>query len=85
MTQKFVVFVKSFTAMSCHIGTGMGNLCKFVEDFVALLGAITDRMDVKTRLWFELENKQLARQVFNKNIKHKINGLWTFGVVLYRY
>ena len=52
--------------MSCHIGSGMPNLCKFDEDFVALLGEMADKMGVKTRLWFELENKQWARQVFNK-------------------
>ena len=33
--------------MSCHIGTGMPNLCKFDEDFVALLGEMADKMGVK--------------------------------------
>ena len=61
MTYEFVVIVNS-----CHIGAGMPNLCKFDEDFVALLGETADIMGVKTRLWFELENNQWARQVFNK-------------------
>ena len=58
MIPKFVVFIKVLLRISCHIGSGMRNLCKFVEDFVALFGAVTDKMGVKTRLWFELENKQ---------------------------
>ena len=44
--------------MSCHIVSGMPNLCKFVENFVALLGEMADKMGIKTLQWFELENKQ---------------------------
>ena len=58
----------------------MPNLCKFDEDFVALLGEMADKMGVKTRLWFELENKQWARHVFNKKLKRKIYGLRTFTI-----
>ena len=76
----FCSLCQSFTVTPSHIGSGMLNLCKFVEDFVALLGAMTDKMGVKTRLGFELENKQWARQVFNKKYKRKIYGLRTFTI-----
>ena len=52
--------------MSCHICTGMPNLCKFDEDFVALLSEMADKMVYKTRLWLDLENKQWTGPVFNK-------------------
>ena len=48
-------------------------------------------MGVKTRLWSELEHKQLAGKGFtkNKSAKFIVYELWverssTFGVVLYR-
>ena len=56
MTYGFVVFFNFFNVMSCHIGSGMPDLCKFDEDFVALLGEMADKMGVKTRLWFEWES-----------------------------
>ena len=43
MTYEFVIFVNFFAVMSCHIGSGMPNLCKFDEEFVALLGEMADK------------------------------------------
>ena len=36
----------------------MPHLLNFVEESVAVLGAITDKMGVKTFLWSKLEHKQ---------------------------
>ena len=58
MTYDICSLCQFFTVMSCHIGSGMPNLCKFDEDFVALLGEMADKIGVKTLLWFELESKQ---------------------------
>ena len=54
MTPNFVVVV----SVCCHIGSGMPYTCIFVEDTVALLGAMADKMGVKTCLWSELEHMQ---------------------------
>ena len=42
MTPNFVVVVSVLLPICCHIGWGMPYLCIFVEEGVALLGAITD-------------------------------------------
>lgn len=46
----FVVFVNVLRQLSCHIGSGMPNLYKIVEEFVALLGAMMYKMRLKTSL-----------------------------------
>ena len=43
MTPNFVVFVSVLLLICCHIGWGNAYLCIFVEEFVMLLGAITDK------------------------------------------
>ena len=43
MTHSFVVDVNVLLPIGCHIGSGMPNLGIFVEDIVALLGAMTDK------------------------------------------
>ena len=42
MTHNFVVVVNVLLSICLHIGSGMPNLRIFVEDIVALLGAMTD-------------------------------------------
>ena len=44
MTPNVVVFVSDLLPIWCHIGWGMSYLCIFVEEVVALLGAITDKL-----------------------------------------
>ena len=58
MTPNFVVVVSVLLPISCHIGSGMPYTYIFVEDTVALLGAMADKMGVKTCLWSELEHMQ---------------------------
>ena len=53
MTHNFEV-VSVLLPICCHIGSGMPYMCIFVEDAVALLGA----MGVNTCLWSELEHMQ---------------------------
>ena len=43
MTTNFVVFISVLPPIYCHIGWGMPYLCIFVEEFVTLLGALTDK------------------------------------------
>ena len=43
MTSNFVVFVSVLLSICCHIGSGMPFLCNLIEEFVTLLGAITDK------------------------------------------
>ena len=43
MTLNFVFFVNVLLSICCHNGSGMPNLRIFVEDIVALLGAMTDK------------------------------------------
>ena len=58
MTPNFVVVVSVLVPICCHIGLGMPYLCIFVREVVTLLGAITERMGVKTGLWSVLEHNQ---------------------------
>ena len=57
MTPNFVVVISVFLPICCHIGRGMPYLCIYVGE-VTLLGAITEKMGVKTCLWSELKHKQ---------------------------
>ena len=43
MTPNLVAVVNVLLPICCHIGSGMPNLRIFVEDIVALLGAMTDK------------------------------------------
>ena len=43
MKPNFVAVVNVLLPICCHIGSGMPNLRIFVEDFVALLSAMTDK------------------------------------------
>ena len=43
MTPKFVVVVNVLLQICCHIVSGMPYVRFFVEDIVALLGAMTDK------------------------------------------
>ena len=43
MTPNFLVFISVLLPICCHIGWGMPYLCIFVEEFVTLLCAITDK------------------------------------------
>ena len=58
MTPNFVVVVSVLLPICCHIGRGMQYLCIFNGEVVTLLGAITEKMGVKTCLLSELEHKQ---------------------------
>ena len=58
MTHNFVAVVYVLLPICCHIGSGMPNPRIFVEDIVALLGAMTDKWVKKMCLWSELETKQ---------------------------
>ena len=43
MTSNFVIVVKDLLTICCHIGSGIPNWRLFVEESVALLGAMTDK------------------------------------------
>ena len=59
MSHKFVVVVNVILPICCHIGWGMPHiLCIFVEDILAALGALSDKVGMKTGLWSELDSKQ---------------------------
>ena len=91
MTPNFVVVVSVLLPICCHIGSGMPYLYIFVGEVVMLLGAISEKMGVKTCLWSVLEHKQRPDKGCskNKNAKFFACELWvkrvsTFGVVMYR-
>ena len=44
MAPNFVVVVNVLLTFCCHIGSGMPNLRIFVEDSVALLRAMADKL-----------------------------------------
>ena len=57
MIPNFIVVVNVLLPFfCCHIGLGMPYMCIFVREVVTLLGAITEKMGVKTCLWSELEH-----------------------------
>ena len=58
MTPHFIAAVSILLPICCHIGWGMSYLRNFVEEFVTLLCAITEKMNVNTFLWSELEHKR---------------------------
>ena len=91
MTPNVAAVVSVLLPICCHIGSGMSYLCIFVEETVPLLGPMADQWELKTRLWSELDHKQLPGKGCIKNISAKFIAceLWvervgTFGVVLYR-
>ena len=48
MTPNFVAVLNVLQPICCHIGSGMPNIRMiFVEDIVALLGAMTDKWESK--------------------------------------
>ena len=91
MTPNIVAVVSILLPVCCHIGSGKPNLRIFVEDIVALLGAITDKLMKKlvcSRNW-KLSNDQI--KFATKIIKAKliacdflVKRVVIFGVVLYR-
>ena len=91
MTHNFVVCVSVLLPICCHIGWGMPYLCIFVEEFVTLLGAITDKW-VYTFVCgqtYNISNDQVKVVAKHLNAKFFACEFWvkrvgTFGVVLYR-
>ena len=60
-----------FAVMSCHIGSGMPNLCKFDEDFVALLGEMAKKNGCKNSSVVRIREQAMSQTNFQQQKKKK--------------
>ena len=58
MASNFDAVFSAFLQICSQIYRGMPYSCIFVQEFVPLLGAVTDKLVVNFCLWSELGHKQ---------------------------